>query len=106
MSDMQCSRMVMGKRCQHDGNVMTGNGMRYCRDCFIAESNEEKHRNARPKKEFIPPELDARVSALVPRREGESEHDWSMRCRTETLEKLKRKPKREVHVQTEPGELG
>lgn len=46
-------------------------------------------------------EVDKRVNKLVPRLTGESEHAWSMRCRTWTLEQLAKR-----RTQAEPGELG
>lgn len=45
-------------------------------------------------------EVDKRVNRLVPRETGESEHDWSMRCKDYTLAKLKA---RRVEIR-EPGE--
>lgn len=43
--------------------------------------------------------VDERVNRLVPREPGESEHDWSMRCRDWVLEKI-----RSRSVMRQPGE--
>ena len=47
-------------------------------------------------------EVDARVNKIVPRKPGESEHDWSMRCRTWVMERIRRGQV----FQAEPGAKG
>lgn len=98
--DKQCIWKTDGYQCQDYGNLSTGThgtGPWYCRTHFaklmkwptweasVLDESQEA--------------VDERVNKLVPRLEGESEHDWSMRCRDWTLDRLKRgrilKPLRE-----------
>jgi hypothetical protein len=82
----QCAFNDHGYRCQNDGHMSTttlGDGPWYCRAHFaklmgwlsweagaVNDSEEE---------------IDKRVNKIVPRREGESMHDWSMRCKDHVM---------------------
>lgn len=88
--DKQCAWNDLGYRCQGDGHMsqgINGNGPWYCRAHFADLTKRERW--VVPKDD--PGLSDRYANALVPRLEGESEHDWSMRCRDWVLAKLKSK---------------
>ena len=100
-----CAFNDHGMRCPrigHMANTTNGEGPWYCREHFARimgweytepTEDESMHQAA----------VDVRVNRIVPRLQGESEHDWSMRCRDwvfAQLGKIGREPAR----MREPGE--
>ena len=82
----QCMGRDNGIQCPLESNRLH-RGKRYCEAhlgvALDKERDEEEVRQAA---------VDERVNAIVPRRSGESDHDWSMRCRQWVLAEL-RKPR-------------
>lgn len=77
--DRQCPWNDHGIRCQNTGSVSLdthGGGPWYCSKHFFDLSNRNRAEDP-----VVMAEIDARVNDLVPRATGESEHDWSMRCK-------------------------
>lgn len=129
----QCSWNDHGSRCERDGYISDttfGLGPWYCRDHYadlkgwpritgekplsmeVEEMTRElkepyrsraieRQRVSRTAESMV--EVDKRVNKLVPRLPGESEHDWSMRCRLWTLDQVSKLSKR---FQQEPGANG
>ncbi len=98
--DKQCIWKTEGHQCQSIGHLSSGtlgSGPWYCREHFARlmkwpawqASVVDESQDA----------VDERVNAYVSREAGDSEHDWSMRCRVWTMDKLRRgrifKPMRE-----------
>lgn len=106
--DAQCSFNDFGIRCVNEGYIShgtTGEGPWYCRSCWAKLTKSEAVIPIDRKESME--DVDKRVNKLVPRREGESSYDWTMRCRQWTINKLSEmRNKREVLVQEEPGALG
>lgn len=89
-----CSWNDHGMTCPDYGIMSTethGKGPWYCRKHFAALMRWPAWMATQPADSMK--EVDARVNTLVPRREGESEHDWSMRCKDWTLAKLRGGPR-------------
>jgi hypothetical protein len=82
----------------HLSDSVVGGGPWYCREHFARLKGWSSWEAAVTDESMAA--VDARVNKLVPRLEGESEHDWSMRCRDWTIATLK---KRGVAIR-EPGE--
>jgi hypothetical protein len=75
-----------GHQCQHYGSMSsdtTGHGPWFCGQHFFDTKGKK-----------LPPvdmaEIDERVNKIVSRRSGESEHDWSMRCRDYVVDFVKK----------------
>lgn len=83
----QCKHRNHLERCQKTGwltQALHGEGPWYCDVHF-----EELIREKPPVHDDFCLPIDDRVEQIVPRLEGESMHDWSMRCKAWTLRKLK-----------------
>lgn len=77
-----CAWTELGQRCGKLGIISlssNGEGEFYCRDHF-ADKMDWPHWDI-PKPQEDMAVVDERVNKLVPRKPGEPEHDWSMRCR-------------------------
>ena len=97
-----CAWNNHGDPCHAIGHLSTstnGSGPWYCRSHFARLMGWPSWQAAVT--EDSQAEVDERVNKLVPRLQNESEHDWSMRCRNWTLERLKGRV-----LQPEPGESG
>lgn len=78
MTESQCYWNEGGERCQADGTVspsLHGKPPRFCLQHFNA------YLSTKPKSEDVDLPIDDHVNQVVPRNDGESLHDWSMRCR-------------------------
>lgn len=93
----QCFWKEAGERCQRMGVYspsLHGHGPHFC-----AEHGERMlGRRPAPSEADLP--VDDRVNDIVPRHEGESMHDWSMRCREHVLTKAG------LRTMREPGQDG
>jgi hypothetical protein len=101
----QCAFNDHGLRCEKTGsiaNTTNGEGPWYCRDHFATVMGW-----GALKAVTLPDEsqeaVDRRVNAMVPKRDGESMHDWSMRCRDFSVSRIR---DISIRMQSEPGELG
>jgi hypothetical protein len=86
----QCCWNVLGSRCQNTGIIsetVLGFGPWYCRDHW-ADLKGQPRLKIPPDSEPMS-EVDKRVNKIVPRRPGENEHDWSMRCKDYVLAHLR-----------------
>ena len=82
--EKRCCFQDHGMSCGRYGTISLstkGWGQWYCRDHAWAAIGDHGHKPQHPKRDETQEEIDARVNKLVPRVAGESEHDWSMRCR-------------------------
>ena len=86
----QCVWNVLGSRCERLGIIsesVVGAGPWYCRDHW-ADLKGQPRLKIPPDSEPMS-EVDKRVNKIVPRRPGENEHDWSMRCKDYVLAHLR-----------------
>ena len=100
-SGRQCSWRDNGYQCQNEGHLaqtVHGGGPWYCRAHFATLTGRENWKA--PNLDMSQKAIDERVNKIVPRLEGESEHDWSMRCRTWVLARIGKLARR----MREPGE--
>lgn len=104
-SSKQCAFLDTGYRCQSDGHLSTdthGAGPWYCRPHFSRIMGWPAL-EAGSIRDETQADVDARVNKIIPILTGESEHDWSTRCKARTLATLKHlgMPSPESHP--EPG---
>lgn len=97
--DKQCSWRERGEQCQHYGGLSPGvvGGPWYCRTHFAQLMGWPSWQATVTDEPMSV--IDERVNKIVPRRDGESEHSWSMRCKDWVLAQLKNRVRRR-----EPGE--
>ncbi len=89
--DKQCIWKTDGYQCQNDGhlsNSTLGAGPWYCRVHFAKLMSWASWEASVVDESMIAD--DNRVSKLDSREAGESDHEWSMRCKTWVLAKVKR----------------
>ena len=88
----KCHFNEFGRLCERPGTISPsthGGGPWYCRKhAHVAFHDGEDHPEPPPDRESME-EVDKRVHAIVPRLPGESEHDWSMRCRAYVMKMVK-----------------
>lgn len=98
LSYRQCGwKDHVGMRCQEDGSMSldtTGKGPWYCSVHFSSLMGWPSPGKQKPPETQA--DIDARVSKIVPRKPGESEHDWSMRCKAYVLDRLGKISKRQT----------
>lgn len=85
-SAIRCCWNDRGEICSRPASLSTGTlgaGPWYCRDHY-ADLNHWPRWKVPSDLESMS-EIDKRVNKVVPRLQGESEHDWSMRCKAYTL---------------------
>lgn len=92
--DKQCIWKTDGYQCQAEGHMSSNTlgGPWYCRSHFAKLMKWEPWQA--PVQEA---DVDRRVNSLVPKKPGESDHDWSMRCKDWVLERIGKR-------QRQPGE--
>lgn len=82
-----------GEPCQAVGicsDSTVGGGPWYCRDHYADLKGWERADAPRTADKEPIEEVDKRVSRVVPRLPGESDHDWSMRCKEYVLAFVRR----------------
>lgn len=78
----QCIWKTDGYQCQNEGHLSTGTlgeGPWYCRAHFARLMKWPAY--SAPAEDLSQEAVDRRVGKIVPRLAGETEHEWSMRCR-------------------------
>lgn len=88
-TDKQCSFIDSAGRCPAYGHMAfstNGEGPWYCRHHFSILTHAPQYEVKFPQDSME--EVDKRVNRLVQRMPNESTHDWSMRCREWTIERI------------------
>jgi hypothetical protein len=104
---LKCAFNDHGMLCDRMGTLSPstkGDGPWYCRKHahMVLHDGEDHAEPPNPEREPMSV-VDERVNKIVPRLQGESEHDWSMRCREFVLAYVKRTAAQQYR-QREPGE--
>lgn len=88
--DKQCTWRDRGEQCQSYGSLSTGivGGPWYCRLHFAAVMGWPAWEAPAVDESLFA--IDERVNRIVPRIPGESEHEWSMRCKDWVVRRLKK----------------
>jgi hypothetical protein len=92
--EKRCCFQDHGMPCGRYGTISLstkGWGQWYCRDHAWATLGDSGHMPQHPKRDETQEDIDARVNKLVPRIAGESEHDWSMRCKAWAVARIMQK---------------
>jgi hypothetical protein len=87
--DRQCIWKTNGYQCQNDGHLSDtthGAGPWYCRSHYAQLKGWDAWQAAVTDESQAA--VDERVNEIVPREPGESEHDWSMRCKAWALARI------------------